>query len=71
MPDPALASGTPRAELYFRVEKPEQFQLRAIELGMKELSPIQSRDWGDRAGYVHDPDGHVLAFAAPLTEKEE
>lgn len=64
LPDPAVAKGTPRAELYFRIEKPEQFQLRVIELGMKELSPIQPRDWGDRAGYVLDPDGHVLASAA-------
>jgi catechol 2,3-dioxygenase-like lactoylglutathione lyase family enzyme len=68
LPDPAQASGTPRAELYFRIEEPEQFQLRAIELGMTELSPIQPRDWDDRAGYVLDPDGHVLAFASSLSK---
>jgi len=26
---------------------------------------VESRDWGDRAGYCLDPDGHVLAFAEP------
>lgn len=66
LPDPAQANGLPRVELYFRVDKPDQFQRRAIELGMRELSPIQPRDWGDRAGYVLDPDGHVLAFATSL-----
>lgn len=68
LPDPIRANGIPRAELYFRVEDPEQFHLRAIELGMTELSPIQPRDWGDRAGYVLDPDGHVLAFASALSK---
>jgi ribosomal-protein-alanine N-acetyltransferase len=61
--DPSLANGLPRVEVYFRDNNPEQFHERAIQSGMKELSTIQSRDWGDRVGYVLDPDGHVLAFA--------
>jgi uncharacterized glyoxalase superfamily protein PhnB len=27
------------------------------------LSPVTRRDWGHRAGYVADPDGHVVALA--------
>ncbi len=65
--DPAQANGVPRAEIYFRVDDPAPPFQRALALGLRELSPIQPRDWGDRAGYVLDPDGHVLAFAASMT----
>ena len=63
LPDPSQANGVPRAELYFRVDMPESFLRRAVDLGATELSPYQERDWGDRAGYVLDFDGHVLGFA--------
>lgn len=62
-PDPSRGSGIPRVELYIRVSNPESYFARAIKLSAKVLSPIIERDWGDRAGYVMDPDGHVLAFA--------
>jgi len=71
LPDPAQANGLPRAEVYFRVEEPELFFQRAVDGGMKELSAIMPRDWGDRAGYVLDPDGHVLAFATSLESKKD
>ena len=63
LPDPAGARGVPRAELYLVVEDPDGAHARAIAAGGKELRPVALRDWGDRAGYVLDPDGHVLAFA--------
>lgn len=66
IPDPNQANGIPRAELYFRVENPDELFTRAIGAGSKILSKIEPRDWGDRAGYVMDPDGHVLAFASSL-----
>lgn len=66
LPDPALAGGVPRAELYLRVDDPQGFMSRALLHGARELSPVQARDWGDRAGYLLDPDAHVLAFATRL-----
>lgn len=66
IPDPNQAAGIPRAELYFRVKNPDEMFKRAIESGSKILSEIVPRDWGDRVGYVMDPDGHVLAFASSL-----
>lgn len=63
LPDPS-ASQTPRAELYLRVEDPEAAHARALAAGARELSPVRPRNWGDRAGYVLDPDQHVLAFAS-------
>lgn len=65
--DPASAQGIPRVELYLRVNAPEDFHQRVLSRGMKELSPVQPRNWGDRAGYTLDPDGHVLAFASLTT----
>ncbi len=63
LPDPACAHGTPRAELYIRVDDPAGFHSRALAAGARELSPLTRRDWGDAAAYCLDPDGHVLAFA--------
>lgn len=63
LPDPALAHGTPRAELYLVVLDVEAAHARALAAGARELSPPLPRDWGHVAGYALDPDGHVLAFA--------
>ena len=64
LPDPAAAAGLPRAELYLYVREPEFYHTRALDNGAVELSPLALRAWGDRAAYVLDPDGHVLAFAS-------
>ena len=63
LPDPAKAGGIPRAELYLIVEDPAGHHKRALANGAKELSPLLPRDWGHKAAYSLDPDGHVLAFA--------
>ena len=61
--DPAAARGIPRAELYLVVPDPAAMHARALRAGAREVSPISPRDWGDVAGYVSDPDGHLLASA--------
>lgn len=61
--DPAGAGGIPRAELYLVVDDARLYHQRALEAGGRELSPVLERNWGHRAGYCLDPDGHVLAFA--------
>lgn len=63
LPDPAAAAGTPRAEVYLYVDRPEVYHRRALEHGARELSPPARRSWGDIASYVLDADGHVVAFA--------
>jgi catechol 2,3-dioxygenase-like lactoylglutathione lyase family enzyme len=62
--DPTQTNGISRAELYFRVSHPEETFSKALSQGAKKLSPVLKRDWGDHAGYVMDPDGHVLAFSS-------
>lgn len=57
--------GAPRAEVYLVRADAEAMHARALEAGARELSAVAPRDWGERVGYVADPDGHVLAFAVP------
>ncbi len=54
---------TPRAELYLIVDSPADHHKRALAAGAREISELSDRDWGHRAAYCFDPDGHVLAFA--------
>jgi catechol 2,3-dioxygenase-like lactoylglutathione lyase family enzyme len=63
LPDPARASGIPRAELYLVVDDPAAYHARALRAGATELAPLSARDWGHEAAYSLDRDGHVLAFA--------
>ncbi|HNW45748.1 MAG TPA: VOC family protein [Elusimicrobiales bacterium] len=68
MPDPEKAAGIPRAEVYLTVQDPAVFHARALAAGARELSPLAARDWGHKAAYSLDPDGHVLAFAQAVAE---
>ncbi|MFO0677047.1 MAG: hypothetical protein U0169_10950 [Polyangiaceae bacterium] len=61
--DPTKLCGAGRAELYLVVDDPAAYHARALAAGGQELSPLLSRDWGHRAAYSLDRDGHVVAFA--------
>jgi catechol 2,3-dioxygenase-like lactoylglutathione lyase family enzyme len=63
--DPKLAGGIPRCELYLVVADPSVCHARALAAGAREISGLRLRSWGHVAAYSADPDGHVLAFAAP------
>lgn len=60
---PHTGNGIPRCELYLKVKNAQEYIERAIKLGGKLISPFQQRDWGDKACYLADADGHVIAFA--------
>lgn len=51
------------AEFYLLVDDAAAYIQRALEAGAREISPLTLRDWGHRAGYSLDPDGHVVALA--------
>ena len=55
-----------RCEVYLVVDDADDYHKRALSAGARELSPLAARDWGHRAAYSLDPDGHVLAFAQPI-----
>ncbi len=63
LPDPATAHGIPRAELYLVVDDPAAYHTRALKSGAMELSELKVRDWGQKAAYSLDLDGHVIVFA--------
>ena len=63
IPHPQDGNGIPRCELYLYVEDIQLEFENAINFGARLISPIFERNWGDRACYFADPDGHVIAFA--------
>ncbi len=62
-PHPDSGNGIPRCELYLYVDDIQGEFDNAIKCGAKLISPITEMNWGDRACYFSDPDGHILAFA--------
>ncbi|PKN55713.1 MAG: glyoxalase [Deltaproteobacteria bacterium HGW-Deltaproteobacteria-14] len=64
LPDPASVRGAPRGELYLLVDDPEAHLERLVAAGGRLLDPVRPRDWGHRAGYGLDLDGHLVVFAA-------
>ena len=63
---PSASGSTPpvlKAELYLVVDSPGIYHQRALSCGGIELSPLMDRNWGHRAAYSVDRDGHVLAVA--------
>ena len=63
---PSADPRPPRSELYLVVDDAEACHRRAVQAGGREISPFAERDWGHRAAYCVDPDGHVLAFAEEI-----
>ena len=68
MPNPELANGIPKCELYLFVNDVKKTFDKAVKLGAKEINLPQERDWGDFVGYVSDFDGNILAFAKKTTK---
>lgn len=65
-PHPDKGNGIPRCELYFYVENIQLEYDNAMQIGAKLISPITDRDWGDKACYFADTDGHIIAFAEKI-----
>lgn len=66
LPHPDQGVGIPRAELYLYVDNLEERYNKAILAGAKAMNPVSERDWGDKVGYLADPDGHIIAFACKV-----
>lgn len=59
----AIAGALATTEIYLYAEDLEAVLARARTAGGRELTPPSVRPWGDRVGYVADPDGYVIAVA--------
>lgn len=64
VPNPETGNGIPRCELYLYVINIEECYNRAVKAGATEVSPVMLRNWGEKVGYLSDPDGHIIAFAS-------
>ncbi|MFN8309359.1 MAG: VOC family protein [Chitinophagales bacterium] len=60
---PDKAGSVARCELYLYVADVDLEFQNAIAAGARILSEVQPRNWGDKACYFADPDGHIIAFA--------
>lgn len=66
LPHPSTGSGLPRCELYLMVADLEAAVTAAAVAGAQLISPATDRDWGHRAAYYADADGHVIALAVHI-----
>ena len=53
--------------LYFATSELEAVHQRATGLGARQVSPIETRPWGERSFYCVDPDGNRLCFVDDST----
>ena len=64
---PSEGNGIPRCELYLLVDDLAGAVQRAMNAGAQLVDQAADRDWGHRVAYCADPDGHVIALAAPCS----
>jgi predicted enzyme related to lactoylglutathione lyase len=57
----------PNIELYFLVDDAKHYHSRVLQLGATEIREFASTDWGDKAAYSINHDGHILAFAEKIS----
>jgi len=55
-----------RTELYVHVEDIEKIVDRLDDAGIRKLSELKERNWGDMAAYYEDPDANVVAVACRI-----
>jgi predicted enzyme related to lactoylglutathione lyase len=60
-----------RCELYLRRGDAAAALDRAVDAGGRLLDGMRDRSWGERAGYLLDPDGHVLALAKSARAEDQ
>ncbi|MBS1552089.1 MAG: hypothetical protein JST15_08490 [Bacteroidetes bacterium] len=68
--DPSSRNGIPGCEIYLFVSDPDKYYTKAVTLKAVPVSEGRSRNWGDYAAYVSDPDGHIIAFAKSVTDEK-
>lgn len=61
----------PQTELYFLVDDALPFHNKAVQLGATEIRAFSKMDWGHKAAYSINHDGHILAFAEETKQKKQ
>lgn len=65
--DPKSYGGSP-VTFYLYVKKVDETVPKAIAVGGRLIEPIQNMFWGDRAGKVEDPYGHLWYIATHIED---
>ncbi len=69
---PKSLGGTP-CTLYLYADNVDKVFAKAVQLGATVVMPVMDQFWGDRAGCLADPEGHIwmiASHAADLTPAE-
>jgi uncharacterized glyoxalase superfamily protein PhnB len=64
---PKALGGTP-CTLYMYVENVDKTFAKAVKLGATAVMPPMDQFWGDRAGILTDPEGHVWMIATHIAD---
>ena len=67
-PDP---DGSSPVVIYIYVENVDATVARALSVGGKLILPVETHFWGDRIGWVQDPQGHMWTIATRVEETSE
>ena len=65
---PPNADGSSPVVIYIYVEDVDATVGRAVERGGKIVVPVETQFWGDRMGWVQDPEGHMWTIATRVEE---
>jgi len=68
---PPDASGSSPVAMFVYVADVDAAFSRAVDGGAKVLMPLADQFWGDRTGWVIDPEGHVWTIASRIEETTE
>lgn len=72
VPSRAPASdGSSSVVIYVYVEDVDDTVARAVDSGARLLAPATNQFWGDRTGWIIDPEGHVWTIATRVEETTE
>lgn len=64
--DPAPVPPNPQY-VYFAVDDVESTRRRVAEAGGRDVTAIETRPWGERSFYAHDPFGNPICFVDTRT----
>lgn len=74
---PTLPSRAPNSDgsspvvIYLYVDDVDARVQRSLSFGAELVVPVESQFWGDRIGWVKDPEGHMWTIATRLEETTE
>ncbi len=63
-----LPDGTSPVVLFLYVEDVDETMARAVANGATVAVPLANQFWGDRSGWLIDPEGHVWTIASRIEE---